>query len=246
MTPKDLEESGVLLVDKPTDWTSHDVVNCVRRRFRVRKVGHCGTLDPIATGLLVLVLGRATKLSSRFISQDKVYDGTMRLGIQTDTEDRDGTVTDTADIAGITAQMVRDAASGYVGEIMQTPPMVSAIKKGGTPLYKLARKGKEVPREPRRITIHALDILDCRLPDVDFSLSCSKGTYVRTLCADIGRDLGCGAHLYELRRRRSGTFDVRDAYTMDAIKTWEREDLLEAMLPLGQLLARMMDTSSGT
>ncbi len=236
-------ESGILLVDKPSEWTSHDVVNCVRHRFRIRKVGHCGTLDPIATGLLVLLLGRATKLSAQFMSQDKVYTGTMRLGVETDTEDRAGNVTAEAPVEPITEADIHAAAEAFRGEIMQVPPMVSAVKKDGKRLYKLARKGQVVEREPRPVTIHELTIDAIALPDVHFSLHCSKGTYVRTLCADIGRKLGCGAHMRDLRRTRSGSFRIEDASPMSEIKTWELAELREAMIPLGTLLVRMMEQS---
>lgn len=236
-----LAESGILLVDKPVDWTSHDVVNCVRGRFRIRKVGHCGTLDPIATGLLVLVLGRATKLSDRLTTQDKTYTGTMRLGIETFTEDSAGEVTATADTSGITPDQIQRVAAAFLGETEQVPPMVSAIKKDGTPLYKLARKGQVVEREPRRITIRSLELERIEIPDVDFTVACSKGTYVRTLCADIGRQLGCGAHLLNLRRLRSGGFDVADAHGAEEIKTWAREKLLEHVIPLGEVLLMLME-----
>jgi len=225
-------ESGILLVDKPSEWTSHDVVNCVRRRFRVKKVGHCGTLDPAATGLLVLVLGRATKLSGRLSGQDKVYSGTLRLGIETDSQDRDGKITAENDPGAITREQIEDVFQRFTGDIQQIPPMVSAVKKDGRPLYKLARKGIEIERDPRSVTIHSLELLDFRLPDVDFEVRCSKGTYVRTLCADIGRELGCGAHLAALRRNRSGKFKIEDAHTVDAIKQWEKEQLMEAIIPL--------------
>ena len=238
--PRTAEESGILLVDKPPDWTSHDVVNCVRRRFRVRKVGHCGTLDPIATGLLVLVLGRATKISSRLTSQDKTYAGTMRLGVETFTQDRDGEVVATADIAGVSHEDIRRVAAQFTGEILQTPPMVSAKKKDGKPLYKLARKGQVVEREPRSVTVHSLSIGKIAVPDVEVEISCSKGTYIRTLCSDMGRELGCGAHLLDLRRLHSGIFDVADAYSMDEIKTWDREKLLATIIPLGKVLHMLM------
>jgi len=240
--PKQLAESGILLVDKAVDWTSHDVVNLVRRRFGVRKVGHCGTLDPNATGVLVLVLGRATKLSERLTTQDKTYTGTMRLGVETFTEDSDGEITATADTADVTPEQVRSVCAGFVGEIEQVPPMVSAIKKDGKPLYKLARKGKVVERDPRRITIHSLELGRIAIPDVDFTVACSKGTYIRTLCADIGREIGCGAHLLALRRLRSGTFDIADAYPVDEIKAWDRDRLLESIMPLGQVLLMLMET----
>ena len=234
--PKVLAESGVLLVDKPTEWTSHDAVNCVRRRFRVRKVGHCGTLDPNATGLLVLVLGRATKLSSKLSGQDKTYEGTMRLGVETFSQDREGEVTATADPSDVRPEDIQRVAAHFVGEIMQIPPMVSAVKKDGKRLYKMARKGQVVEREPRPVTIHELTIREIRMPDVLFEVRCSKGTYVRTLCADMGRQLGCGAYLHALRRTCSGDFRVEDAYGMETIKTWEREQLLEALIPLTEVV----------
>lgn len=233
--PKELAESGILLVDKPVAWTSHDVVNCVRRRFNVRKVGHCGTLDPAATGLLVLVLGKATQLSEKLSGQEKAYAGTMRLGIETDSQDSDGAVVATHDPAAVTPADIERACARYRGEIQQIPPMVSAIKKDGRPLYKLARRGIEVEREPRTITIHELQVDRIAMPDVEFHVACTKGTYVRTLCADIGKDLGCGAHLLGLRRLRSGKFDVSKAVTIDTIKSWERADLLKNMMSLAQL-----------
>ncbi len=229
-------ESGILLVDKPEDWTSHDVVNCVRRRFGLKKTGHCGTLDPIATGLLVLLLGRATKLSDRFINHDKVYSGTMRLGVETSTQDRAGEVIGTHDFSSITESTVRQVAARFVGEQQQTPPMVSAVKIGGQKLYQLARKGLEVERQSRTISIYELTIESVNLPDVDFCLHCSKGTYVRTLCADIGQILGCGAHVHRLRRLRSGPFEVERAISMEQIKQWEREDVFQAMIPLPKLV----------
>lgn len=236
MDPKELRESGILLVDKPKQWTSHDVVNCVRRRFRIRKVGHGGTLDPNATGLLVVMLGYATKLSPRIGPLDKEYEGTMRLGIETDSQDVEGEIVAEKPVEGITEEDIRRVAAGYVGDILQVPPMVSAVKKDGKPLYKLARKGQEVEREPRPVTIHKLDITALNFPDVDLYVACSKGTYVRTLCHDMGRELGCGAHLLNLRRTRIGDFRLEDAYTMDTIKSWEREQLLEATISLDRVL----------
>lgn len=237
--PKELAESGMLLVDKPAEWTSHDVVNFVRKRFGIPKVGHCGTLDPAATGLLILVLGHATRLSEKLSGQDKVYAGVMRLGVETDSQDRDGKILAEKGIEGITEAMVRAAAAGFTGEILQVPPMVSAVKVNGRPLYKLARKGQVVEREARSITIHDLTFKEFRLPDVAFEVHCSKGTYVRTLCADIGAKLGCGAHLAELRRLRSGTFDLAGAVTVDTLKTWERPELFAHMIPLLSLAGKV-------
>ena len=238
--PKELAESGILLVDKPAGWTSHDVVNFVRRRFKIRKVGHCGTLDPAATGLLVLVLGRATRISSRLTVQDKRYGGTMRLGVETFTQDSDGQVTATADPTGITPDQVRAACAAFVGPIDQIPPMVSAIKKDGKPLYKLARRGDTVEREPRRVTIHSFTISRIAIPDVDFEVACTKGTYVRTLCADIGHKLGCGAHLLGLRRLQSGRFSVDKTVTIKDMDAWDREKLLATMIPLTDVLVALV------
>lgn len=237
---RELAESGIILIDKPEEWTSHDVVNCVRQRFAIGKVGHCGTLDPIATGLLVIVCGRATKLSSHLTTQDKIYSGALTLGIETHSEDRTGEVTATADASGVTETAVRAAFAKFVGPQQQVPPMVSAIKQGGKALYKLARKGQVVEREARSITIESLEITDIQLPHVSFKVHCSKGTYVRTLCADIGRELGCGAHMRDLRRLASGPFLIENAYSMDDIKAWEREEFLAHMTPLGKVLTDLV------
>ncbi|MCX7887418.1 MAG: tRNA pseudouridine(55) synthase TruB, partial [Verrucomicrobiae bacterium] len=188
LTPWD----GVLLVDKPVGLTSHDVVDRVRRHFGFRKVGHCGTLDPGATGLLVLVLERATKLQEKFLADDKTYEGTLRLGITTDTQDADGKVLSERPVPPLTAAEVEAVFARFMGDVRQVPPMVSAKKVHGTPLYKLARKGKTVDREPRTVHVYELRLLRFDPPCVDFRLVCTKGTYVRTLCHDIGEALGCG------------------------------------------------------
>ena len=223
---------GILVVDKPMDWTSYDVVNCIKRRFNVEKIGHCGTLDPIATGLLVILLGKGTKLQDQFMGQDKVYAATMRLGVETDSEDRTGQVIATADCSAVTEAQIRETTQSFIGPQLQTPPMVSAIKLHGQPLYKLARKGQTVERQPREITIHSFDVTRVALPDVDFTVRCTKGTYVRTICADFGRKLGCGAHMLELRRLQSGSFNLDNAVTIDQIKAWELPDLQNHLLPL--------------
>ncbi len=208
---------GILLVDKPAGWTSHDVVAKLRNHFQLRKVGHGGTLDPAATGLLVLLLGRGTKLSERVMGTDKVYAGTLRLGQRTDTQDGDGTVVCEHPYDGVTRDQVEAEFAKRRGDQMQTPPMVSAVKKDGVPLYKLARKGKEVTREPRLIHIYRFDCTGFEPPDVTFTLKCTKGTYVRTLCDDIGEALGCGAHLAQLRRTATGNLHVDQAHTLDAL-----------------------------
>ncbi len=222
-------DAGILLVDKPASWTSHDVVSFVRG-FGVRKVGHCGTLDPAATGLLVLVLGSATKLTGNLNSQDKIYEGEMCLGIETSTQDGEGKILNEQDYSGVTEEMVHDVCAGFVGAQTQIPPMVSAKKQNGKPLYKLARQGIVVEREPVPIHIYYLSIEKIDLPVVRFSVKCSKGTYIRTLCADIGTLLGCGAHLKSLRRTKSGDFSLPDAHTMSEIKTWDIHKLFENCL----------------
>ena len=219
------QSNGVLLIDKPSEWTSFDVVNFVRSRFNIPKVGHCGTLDPAATGLLVLVLGKFTLLSQKFSGEDKVYDATLLLGQETDSGDTTGTVTARGDISGITEEMVRNKFTAFLGTQMQVPPMVSAVKIDGKKLYELAREGKEVEREAREITIHELTISRLELPECDFRMHCSKGTYVRSFCADLGRELGCYGTLKALRRQRSGMFDLADAITVDQLKTMEQADL---------------------
>ncbi len=225
---------GILLVDKPAGPTSHDIVHAIRKRFGIRKVGHGGTLDPQATGLLVILLGKGTKLSSYFMTGDKSYEGTMTLGIETNTQDADGEVTREGDAAGITRDQVADAMCRYVGDMMQTPPMVSAVKVKGVPLYKSARKGQTVEREARLIHIYRFDVLDFRLPEVDFRVDCTKGTYVRTLCADVGADLECGAHLSALRRIGAGKLRLEDATPFDAIMEMEEPELAKIVQPLAR------------
>lgn len=216
---------GILLVDKPRDWTSHDVVNFVRMRFNVPKIGHCGTLDPAATGLLVLVLGRFTKLSGKFSGEDKTYDATMLLGVETDTQDMEGEVVAENDASGVTEERIRAVCADFIGQQAQVPPMVSAVKKDGKKLYELARKGIEVEREPKEINIERLDITGISPPEVKFTVRCSKGTYIRTLCSDIGAELGCGGVLKELRRTHSGSLNIDNAVTIETLKTWEQAEL---------------------
>ncbi len=225
---------GLLLIDKPQDWTSHDVVNCVRHRFNLDKTGHCGTLDPFATGLLVLLLGKATKLQDQLMGQDKTYTGTIRFGIETDSEDRTGNILSSSDTGSLSAEGITEAVSRFVGTQTQIPPMVSALKVAGKPLYKLARQGKTIERAPRPIHIHSFALQDIRmqLAEADFVVRCSKGTYIRTLAADLGRALGCGAHLQELRRLASGNLHVEQASSMDDVKTWELPELTAHVLPI--------------
>lgn len=227
---------GVLLVDKPAGPTSHDIVARVRRHFRIPKVGHGGTLDPQATGLLILLLGRGTKLSDRFLGSDKVYDGTLRLGVATDSQDADGEVVREADPSGVTEAMLQEQMAKLTGDIYQTPPMVSAKKIDGVPLYKRARKGQVVEREPRIVHIYEFRMDRFEPPRADFQVRCSKGTYVRTLCADIGEALGCGAHLERLRRLASGPLHVEKAFTLEQVLAWSPSELALHVLPMAQFI----------
>ena len=221
--------SGILLVDKPPDWTSHDVVNFIRNRFNIKKVGHCGTLDPAATGLLIIVLGIMTKKSQELSGEDKTYTGTILFGKESDSQDMEGKIIAEKDASFLTEETVIKAFDNMQGEIKQIPPMVSAIKKNGKKLYELARQGKVIEREPRDITIHNIRTTKIYLPYCDFEVHCSKGTYVRTICHDIGQNLGCGALLYNLRRIKSGNYSVQDAHFIDAIREWSQEDLLNGL-----------------
>src|SRR5881394_2306995 len=215
--------------------TSHDVVAIVRRRLQMKKVGHCGTLDPIATGLLLLTLGRGTKIQDLLMSEDKEYSGTMILGVETDTQDSAGKVVQERPVPPLDDATVRAAFEKYSGDFYQMPPMVSAIKQGGVPLYKLARQGKTVEREPRLVHVYSYAIQRIASPEIDFTVLCSKGFYVRTYAHDIGETLGCLAHLKSLRRTKSGRFDVANAITVDQIKTAPREEILDHMLSLPEV-----------
>jgi tRNA pseudouridine55 synthase len=223
---------GVLVVDKPPGPTSHDIVASIKRHFKFDKVGHGGTLDPQATGVLVILIERGTKLSNRFIGSDKTYEGVMHLGVATDTQDAQGEVVSEGDWSHVTREDIESQFSQFCGDMMQTPPMVSAAKKNGVPLYKLARKGKTVERDPKLIHIFEFVLVDFAPPRVSFHVSCTKGTYVRTLCTDIGENLGCGAHLAELRRTRSGDLKVEDALTMDVLGKLKKDELLDHIIPL--------------
>lgn len=223
---------GFLLVDKPAGWTSHDVCAFVKKRFRISKVGHAGTLDPMATGLLVLLLGRATKWSNLASGHDKAYAGKIELGIETDSHDRMGKVLAEADWSGISESDLINESKRFAGELMQVPPMVSAIKHQGVRLYELARKGKTVEREPRPITVHEFKIIRKENQFVEFSVRVSKGTYVRTLVHDLGKNLGCLATLAELRRTESGPFLIEKAVDIPTLKTLPMEGLQKKILPL--------------
>jgi len=226
---------GAILIDKPVGPTSHDVVDAIRRHFRIKKVGHCGSLDPNATGLLIIVLGRGTKLSEKLMSQDKVYEGTVKFGETTNSYDADGELMASLPVPLLTVEQLNEAAAPFVGDLMQTPPMVSAVKKDGVPLYKLARKGIEVEREARLVHIYNFRFSSYQEPIGHFSIACTKGTYVRGIAHELGQKLGCGAHLATLRRTRSGKFDVANAVLLpDLFKLTPRE-LEPHVLPFLQL-----------
>lgn len=227
--------NGVLLVDKGPDMTSHDVVAVARRALNTKKIGHCGTLDPMATGLLILVIGKATKIQDLLMSEDKEYTGTLSLGKTTNTQDAEGEVTEEREVPALTDEEITAAFEKYRGDFYQTPPMVSAIKKDGVPLYKLARQGKEVEREPRFVHVYGYRIDGIRLPEVDFTVKCSKGFYVRTYAHDIGGTLGCGAHLKSLRRTRSGKFDLERSVTFEDLKHGDSREVIAKMLSLPEV-----------
>jgi tRNA pseudouridine55 synthase len=222
---------GALLIDKPAGPTSHDIVDALRRCFGIRKAGHCGTLDPNATGLLIIVLGKATKLSEKLLSEDKAYAGTIKFGETTDSYDADGAMVSSLPVPPLTVEELNAAAAGYVGDIMQEPPMVSAVKKDGVPLYKLARKGIEVERKARLIHIYRFQFTDYQEPLGWFQVACTKGTYVRSLAHELGQKLACGAHLATLRRIASGQYRVQDAIEFEAVLKLSRTELERRIIP---------------
>jgi tRNA pseudouridine55 synthase len=226
--------NGILLVDKGPDMTSHDVVAVARRCLGTKKIGHCGTLDPMATGMLILVIGTATKIQDLLMAEDKEYVGSLKLGVTTNSQDREGEVLEEKPVPPLSEAELRAAFDGFKGDFYQTPPMVSAIKINGVPLYKLARKGQEVEREPRFVRVFDYEIQKFESPQVDFRVVCSKGFYVRTYAHDIGQKLGCGAHLSALRRTRSGHFRLLPGkcVTFDTLKSGDRKTALESMLSL--------------
>jgi len=226
---------GAILIDKPAGPTSHDVVDAIRRRFGIKKVGHCGTLDPNATGLLIIVLGRGTKLSEKLMGDDKVYEGAIKFGETTNSYDCDGEILETKPVPPLTLDQLNEAAATFVGDQMQTPPMVSAIKIKGVPLYKLARKGIEVEREPRLVHIYNFRFTNYEPPLGRFKVACTKGTYVRSIAHDLGQKLGCGAHLAALRRSVSGKFDVAGATPLDAVLQLTPAELEKKVIPFLKL-----------
>mgnify|MGYP001766881164 FL=1 len=215
--------------------TSHDVVAITRRVLDTRKVGHCGTLDPLATGLLIITIGRGTKIQDLLMSEDKEYAGTIRLGQTTGSQDADGEILEEKPVPNLSREQIEEAFGKFQGDFYQTPPMVSAIKKDGVPLYKLARQGKTVEREPRLVHVYGHEILNVALPEIEFRVVCSKGFYVRTYAHDIGQLLGCGAHLKALRRTASGKFRAEGALTVDELRSLPFEQIRSRVLSLPEV-----------
>jgi tRNA pseudouridine55 synthase len=227
---------GVLLLDKPLGLSSNDALMSAKRLYLAKKAGHTGTLDPLASGLLPLCFGEATKFSQDLLDADKTYEATMRLGIRTSTGDAEGEVLETAAVQ-VGRTEVETACRRFVGEIVQIPPMYSALKRDGKPLYAYARAGQTVEREGRAVTIRSLDVIGCALPDVTFRITCSKGTYVRTVAEDIGAALGCGAHLVALRRTCVGALTLEHAVTLDALSEMDMPARDAVLQPVDALLS---------
>ena len=236
-----MEQSGVIIINKPEGMTSHDVVNKMRRLFSTRKVGHTGTLDPMATGVLVILIGRAAKAAEYLSSDQKGYIATLRLGTTYDTEDITGTPLTTSDDIP-TESTVFSVINNFVGDIMQVPPMYSALKVNGQKLCDLARKGVEIEREARPITVYSIEAKKSELPtDYTLSVKCSAGTYIRTLCADIGSALGCGGAMATLCRTLAGGFSIEDAHTLEEIEALTLDERLSLLIPTESLFYGIPD-----
>ncbi|MDO3376680.1 tRNA pseudouridine(55) synthase TruB [Geoalkalibacter halelectricus] len=227
---------GLLLIDKPRGITSHDVVARVRRILRTRRVGHTGTLDPMATGVLPVAVGRATRLVEFLMADSKTYRATLKLGEITDTQDADGQIVERRQVSDITQERVVAACRAFLGDIAQTPPMYSALKKDGVPLYRLARQGIEVERAARRVRIERIDLLSWELPFLEIEVDCSKGTYIRTLAHDLGAFLGPGAHLVQLCRTRSGAFSLEECLDLENLSADACPGATPGFLELSEIL----------
>ncbi|MGN1115064.1 MAG: tRNA pseudouridine(55) synthase TruB [Candidatus Ornithomonoglobus sp.] len=228
--------NGVVIVDKPQGKTSHDVVAMLRRVYKTRRAGHTGTLDPLATGVLVVCVGNATKAADMLTAADKRYTAVFELGKRTDTLDIEGRVLEERPV-NVTDEEIRRTVEKFKGEQEQLPPMYSALKQNGKKLYELAREGKEVERKPRKINIYSIDILKIDLPYVTIDVSCSKGTYIRSLCDDIGAELGCGAVMTQLRRTETAGFKISQAYTVEQLNAMENPQA--ALIPTDSLFTQL-------
>ena len=228
--------NGLLIIDKPRGMTSFDVVRRVRKLCGTRRVGHAGTLDPLATGVLPVAVGEGTRIVQFLMEGDKTYQATLKLGEITDTQDAEGEILERRPVVGVTEETVAAASRSWVGKVSQVPPMYSALKKDGVPLYRLARKGIEVERQARQVEIRRLEIREFRLPYVSFEVDCSKGTYVRSLCHDLGLALGTGAHLTALRRTRNGMFTESDSITLEKLAADANAGISPELLSLTEAL----------
>ena len=224
---------GILLVDKPSGITSHNIVDRLRKKLNMKKIGHAGTLDPLATGLMILLIGKATKVSQFLINLDKAYEGIFKLGEETDSQDSDGQVVNKKGLPeNLSAEMIEDVMKAFLGDQYQTPPMFSAKKINGVPLYKMARKGKTVDREPRVIRINELSLRGWNSPEGQFYMECSKGTYVRTVFHDLGQKLGCGGHLTSLRRTKINDFTIEGVPSLEEIETMGSGEFQSLLIPV--------------
>lgn len=228
----EMEVNGIVVIDKPAGITSAKLVAIVKKMLRVKKVGHTGTLDPFATGVMICCINQATRLARFFLSGHKVYEAVLRLGIDTDTQDSTGAVTSRCETIEFSEKKIRSALNQFSGMLQQRPPVFSALKHQGVPLYKLARSGRPVQKSARTVRIASIDVRAIELPEIRFVVSCSAGTYIRTLCADIGAALGCGGHLQALRRIESSGFSIREAISLPA---------LEALAASGNVQDRIID-----
>lgn len=210
-------KEGIIVVNKPQAMTSHDVVDYVRRKLDIRRVGHAGTLDPMATGVLLILVGRCTKLFNHFLCFDKEYTATLTLGARTTSGDKEGKVVQMQDYGHVTRGKVKDVFNSFIGQIHQVPPMISALKHKGKRLYSLARRGIEINRQPRSVVIKELELLEFNLPHIKFYLKCSKGTYVRQLAEDVARDLSCVGHISQIERQSIGPFNISEALPLSQI-----------------------------
>ncbi|MCD6454702.1 MAG: tRNA pseudouridine(55) synthase TruB [Candidatus Aminicenantes bacterium] len=234
------EKTGIILVNKKRGMTSHDVVDSIRKILHQRKVGHMGTLDPQAEGLLILGLGKATRLFPYIVRGNKLYTGRIRLGVETDTYDIDGKVIEERDISGITEEKIKEVAKEFLGRINQMPPPFSAKKIKGRRMYELARKGEKVKAKPVEVEIHFFSILSYEPPIVNFEMKCSAGTYVRSIAHDLGQKLGVGGTLEYLKRLKSGEFSIEDAHTLEEIKEAARKgEIDELIIPLNKVLSEL-------
>jgi len=229
--------SGVLVVDKPVGLTSHDVVQIIRNGTNIRRAGHTGTLDPRASGVLVVLLGPAVRLSEYVSASDKRYQAVLRLGTRTDTYDAEGTILESSPV-NITEEQFKESLTKFVGEIEQVPPPYSAIKVQGRRSYDLARNGEEVELAPRKINVYTLDLLEWASPEAVIDVYCSSGTYIRSLAHDVGEDLGCGAHLIGLRRTKSGRFSLRDAVPLSKLRdAFDKGNWYQYLIPAAEALS---------